>query len=49
MMLSLSIAVFCRPNSLLALYSLQRHVRNRHRRDYGEHKAVVKHQYKRYE
>jgi len=41
MTLSLSLATFCRPNSLFAFYSLQHHVHIRHSRDYDEQKAVV--------
>jgi len=36
MTLSHSLATFCRPNSLLAFYSLQHHAYTRHRRDYDE-------------
>jgi len=47
MTLSLSLFTFCRPNSLFPFYSLQHHVLIRHRRNYGEQKAVVvvKHHY----
>jgi len=40
MTLSLSLATFCRPNSL-AFHFLQHHVHIRHRRDYDKQKAVV--------
>jgi len=45
--LSLSLATFCRPNSLFAFYSLQHHAHIHHRRDYDEQKVVVvvKHHY----
>jgi len=47
MTLSLSFATFCWPNCLFAFYSLQHHVRIRHRSDYVEQKTVlvVKHHY----
>ena len=38
---NLSLATFCRPNSLFAFCSLRNHVHIRHRRDYYEQKAVV--------
>jgi len=36
MRLSLSLATFCQPNSLFALYSFQPHVHIHHRKDYDE-------------
>jgi len=47
MTLSLSFATFCWPNCLFAFYSLQHHVRIRHRSDYVEQKTVlvVQHHY----
>jgi len=41
MSLSLSLAKFCRPNSLLACCSLQHHMHINHRRNDDEQKAVV--------
>ena len=41
MMLSLSLATFCRPNSSFAFDFLQHHVHIRHSKNYDKQKAVV--------
>jgi len=41
MMLSLSLAMFCRPNSSFVFNFLQHHVHIRHRRNYDKQKAVA--------